>query len=357
MPDNIANASPITIDINEYDYDLPKDRIALYPANPRSSSKLLVIDRAKDQFEHLQFTEIVSYFRPGDILVLNDSKVFPARLYGHKKNSGGKVEIFLLRKFDNGDWEALVKPGRRIQPGTMIEFADGKFTALIGERTEVGGRLIKFTADSDLMDLIWQYGEVPLPPYIARPAEEKDKATYQTVYAKNVGAVAAPTAGFHFTEELLEKIKAIGVTIVYVTLHPGLGTFRLITVTDAALHKMEEEYFSIKPEVADTINLAKREKRRIIAVGTTTVRALESAYDDKTDQVISSTGKYTNKFIYPPYQYKVVDCLSTNFHIPKSTLLLLVSALAGKERVLAAYREAVERGYRFYSYGDAMLIV
>jgi S-adenosylmethionine:tRNA ribosyltransferase-isomerase len=357
MPDTISNTSPITIDINEYDFDLPKDRIALYPANPRSSSKLLVIDRAKGQFEHHQFAEIVSYFRPGDILVLNDSKVFPARLNGHKKISGGKVEIFLLRKFDNGDWEALVKPGRRIQPGTIIEFADGKFSALIGERTEVGGRRIKFTTDSDLMDLIWQYGEVPLPPYIARPAEEKDKATYQTIYAKNVGAVAAPTAGFHFTEELLEKIKAIGVSIVYVTLHPGLGTFRLITVTDATLHKMEEEYFSIKPEVADTINLAMREKRRIIAVGTTTVRALESGYDDKSGQVIASTGRYTSKFIYPPYQYKVVDCLSTNFHIPKSTLLLLVSALAGKDRVLSAYKEAVDKGYRFYSYGDAMLIV
>lgn len=357
MPDAMLTPNPITIDISEYDYALPKDRIALYPANPRCSSKLLVIDRAKNIFEHRQFIDITEYFRPGDTLVLNDSKVFPARLYGHKKDSGGKVEIFLLRKFDNGDWEALVKPGRRIQPGTTIEFADNEFSALIGERTEVGGRIITFQNDGDLMDLIWRHGEVPLPPYIARPAEEKDKATYQTVYAENVGAVAAPTAGFHFTEELLEKIKAIGVSIVYVTLHPGLGTFRLITVTNAALHKMEEEYFSIRSEVADTINLAKYEKRRVIAVGTTTVRALESAYDDKSGQVIASTGKYTSKFIYPPYQYKVIDCLSTNFHIPKSTLLLLVSALAGKDRVLLAYKEAVDKGYRFYSYGDAMLIV
>lgn len=357
MLQKTSNTSPITIDITEYDYPLLKERIALYPANPRSSSKLLVIDRNKDKFEHRQFAEIIEYFHSGDVLVLNDSKVFPARLYGHKKDSGGKVEIFLLRKFYNGDWEALVKPGRRIQPGTMIEFADGKFAAQIGERTEAGGRVIKFMAESDLMDLIWQYGEVPLPPYIARPAEEKDKATYQTVYAKNIGAVAAPTAGFHFTEELLENIKAIGVSIVYVTLHPGLGTFRPITVADAAQHKMEEEYFSIKSEAADIINGAKSEKRRVIAVGTTTVRALESAYDDKLGQAIATTGKYTSKFIYPPYQYKVVDCLSTNFHLPKSTLLLLVSALAGKDRVLAAYKEAVDKGYRFYSYGDAMLIV
>lgn len=357
MFDAVSNPIPITIDINEYDYDLPKDRIALYPASPRSSSKLLVVDRSKDAFEHKRFENIVAYFRAGDILVLNDSKVFPARLYGHKKDSGGKVEIFLLRKYDNGSWEALVKPGRRIQPGTTIEFADGEFSALIGERTEVGGRIVTFNVNENLMELIWRHGEVPLPPYIARPAEENDKATYQTVYAKNIGAVAAPTAGFHFTEELLQKIQAFGVSILYVTLHPGLGTFRPITVADAASHKMEEEYFSIKLEVAAAINQAKSEKRRIIAVGTTTVRALESSYDDHSGQVMSSSGRYTSKFIYPPYQYKVVDCLSTNFHLPKSTLLLLVSALAGKERILAAYKEAIDKRYRFYSYGDAMLIL
>jgi len=357
MPDAMLTPNPIAIDIAEYDYDLPKDRIALYPANPRSSSKLLVVDHSKDTFEHRRFEDIVTYFRAGDILVLNDSKVFPARLYGHKKDSGGKVEIFLLRKYDNGEWEALVKPGRRIQPGTTIEFADGEFSALIGERTEVGGRIVTFSVNENLMELIWRHGEVPLPPYIARPAEENDKATYQTVYAKNVGAVAAPTAGFHFTEELLQKIQALGVNVLYVTLHPGLGTFRPITVADAASHKMEEEYFSIKPEVADTITRAKNESRRIIAVGTTTVRALESAFDADSGEVVASDGRYTNKFIYPTYQYKVVDCLSTNFHLPKSTLLLLVSALAGKEKILAAYKEAIDKGYRFYSYGDAMLIL
>jgi S-adenosylmethionine:tRNA ribosyltransferase-isomerase len=349
--------SKITIDISEYDYDLPKDRIALYPADPRSSSKLLVVNRADNKFEHRRFAEIVEYFRAGDILVLNDSKVFPARLYGNKKDTGGKVEIFLLRKFENGNWEALVKPGRRIQPGTTIEFADGEFSALIGERTEVGGRIVTFSVKENLMELIWSHGEVPLPPYIDRPAEEKDKTTYQTVYAKNIGAVAAPTAGFHFTDDLLRKIQSLGVTILYVTLHPGLGTFRPITVADAALHKMEEEYFSIKPEVAAAINQAKSEGRRIIAVGTTTVRALESSFDEGSLQVTASSGRYTDKFIYPPYRYKVVDCLSTNFHLPKSTLLLLVSALAGKETILAAYHEAIEKGYRFYSYGDAMLIV
>jgi len=345
------------IDISTYDYDLPKDRIALYPANPRSTSKLFVINRANDRIEHKTFTDITGYFKPGDVLVLNNSKVFPARIYGKKQISGGKVEIFLLRKFDNGSWEALVRPGKRLQPGTVVELAEGKIIANLGERTETGGRIVEFSAKGNLMDLIWQYGEVPLPPYIAREPNEKDKTTYQTIYAKNVGAVAAPTAGFHFTEEIMRGIQAIGVEIAYLTLHPGLGTFRPITVQDAAEHKMEEEFFSIPDETAAIINKAKLEKRRIIAVGTTSVRSLESSCDKITGELASSSGQYTSKFIYPPYEFKIVDCLLTNFHLPKSTLLLLVSALAGKDRVMAAYAEAIETGYRFYSYGDAMLIL
>ena len=345
------------IDISTYDYELPKDRIALYPAEPRSTSKLLVINRQENKFEHRQFSDIVEYLHKGDVLVLNNSKVFPARLHGHKQGSGGRVEIFLLRKLDKSRWEALVKPGRRLQPGTVVNIADNRIIAHLGERTEVGGRVVEFDANGNLMDLIWKYGEVPLPPYIARDPEENDKATYQTVYAANVGAVAAPTAGFHFTNEILAQLKDKGVEIAYLTLHPGLGTFRPITVQDASEHKMEEEFFSIPVETADIVNRAKAEKRRIIAVGTTSVRSLESSVNETTCKLKSTDGSYTDKFIYPPYKFKIVDCLQTNFHLPKSTLLLLVSALAGKDRIFAAYQEAIERGYRFYSYGDAMLIL
>lgn len=345
------------IDISTYDYDLPGERIALYPANPRSSSKLLVINRASDKFEHRRFYDIIEYLNKGDVLVLNNSKVFPARLHGAKQGSGGKVEIFLLRKLDNIRWEALVKPGKRLQPGTIVTVAGNSLTARIGERTAVGGRIVEFDANGNLMDLIWKYGDVPLPPYIAREPEDNDKTTYQTIYAENIGAVAAPTAGFHFTEEILRRLKDKGVEIAFLTLHPGLGTFRPITVQDAGQHKMEEEFFSIPEETTALINKAKIEKRRIIAVGTTSVRSLESAYDNDTGKLIPTTGRYTGKFIYPPYEFKIVDCLLTNFHLPKSTLLLLVSALAGKDRIFAAYGEAIERGYRFYSYGDAMLIL
>ncbi|MCP4581457.1 MAG: tRNA preQ1(34) S-adenosylmethionine ribosyltransferase-isomerase QueA [candidate division Zixibacteria bacterium] len=345
------------MDISTYDYNLPKERVALYPANPRSRSKLLVIDRAKDEFDHKTFSDIIGYFKAGDVLVLNNSKVFPARIYGKKQGTGGKVEIFLLRKLGDEKWEALVRPGKRLQPGTIVEMAEGKIIARLGDRTDVGGRVVEFSANGDLMDLIWQYGEVPLPPYIAREPQEKDKATYQTIYAENIGAVAAPTAGFHFTDEIFDNLQSVGVETAYLTLHPGLGTFRPITVADAAEHKMEEEFFSIPDKTAKIINKARLEKRRVIAVGTTSVRSLESAYDEETGEVIPTTGRYTNKFIYPPYDYKVVDSLLTNFHLPKSTLLLLVSAIAGKDKVFKAYAEAVEKDYRFYSYGDAMLIL
>ena len=344
------------IDISEYDYKLPKDKIALYPAEPRSSSKLLVLDRAKSKIQHRTFSDIVEYIGPKDLLVLNDSKVFPARLHGIKKDTGGRVEIFLLRSLDNGQWEALVKPGKRVKPGAIIDLPGEDFTARIGERTEVGGRIVEFSANGDLMELIWRYGEVPLPPYIARPPEEKDKSTYQTIYARNTGAVAAPTAGFHFTEKILEKIKLKGTRIAYVTLHPGLGTFRPITVADAARHVMEKEFFSIPQATVDLIAEAKRDGGRIMVVGTTTVRALESSSDEQGN-LSPVAGRFTEKFIYPPYTFKIVDCLLTNFHLPKSTLLLLVAALAGKDRVLAAYQEAIQAGYRFYSYGDAMLII
>jgi S-adenosylmethionine:tRNA ribosyltransferase-isomerase len=345
------------LDISSYDYKLPEGKIALYPAGDRSSSRLMIVDRSKDTFEHKIFSDIIGYFHKGDLLVLNDSKVFPARLHGRKKDTGGKVEIFLLRELERNRWEALVKPGRRLQPGSVVEIAGERIIASIGERTGVGGRIVEFSANGDLMELIWQYGEVPLPPYIDREPEEKDKETYQTVYASNVGAVAGPTAGFHFTEKIIDELKAGEIEIVHLTLHPGLGTFRPITVQDASMHKMEEEYFSIPIQTAEAINRAKKESRRVIAVGTTTVRSLESAFDENTRKLRSSGGEYTDKFIYPPYEFKIVDCLLTNFHLPKSTLLLLVSALAGKEKIFKAYGEAIKAGYRFYSYGDAMLIL
>ena len=347
----------MTIDLSLYDYHLPPGRIALYPASPRCSSKLMIIDRLKGSIEHRRFSDIIDFLEAGDLLVLNDSKVFPARLTGIKKGSGGRVEIFLLRRLNDCQWEALVKPGKRLNPGAEVVLADGKLEAVVGERTDYGGRRVTFKADTDIMQLVWEYGEVPLPPYIDRPAEEADKSTYQTVFASRIGAVAAPTAGFHFTHELLADIAAKGVEIEYITLHPGLGTFRPITVQDAARHKMETEYYTIEEKTADSINAAKADGRRVIAVGTTTVRALESSWNDTEKKIEPGVDRAADIYIYPPYAFKTIDCLLTNFHLPKSTLLLLVSALVGRELILAAYDEAIRSGYRFYSYGDAMLIL
>ncbi len=261
-----------------------------------------------------------------------------------------------MESLDNGSWEALVRPGKRLAPGTEVNLFDRRLTATLGEKTESGGRIVDFHTDGDLMSMIWEFGEVPLPPYIKRPAEEDDKTRYQTVYAEHTGAVAAPTAGFHFTDRILKRIKNRGIAVASLTLHPGLGTFRPITRTDISLHRMHPERFTIPEETAETINLARNEGRRIVAIGTTTARALESSFDDG-GKVLACGWRKTDIFIKPPYEFKVVDGLLTNFHLPKSTLLLLVSALAGRERVLAAYQEAIRVGYRFYSYGDAMLIL
>ena len=341
--------------IQDYNYHLPEGRIAMYPSEPRDASKLLYLPRVEGPVRHLKFTEFPEFLVPGDILVLNDSRVFPARLIGHKKGSGGKVEIFLLQEFEDGTWEALVRPGKRLPPGIEVELFSGNANARLGERTESGGRIVTFDANGSLNELIWKYGAVPLPPYIRRPADESDKERYQTIYAEQTGAVAAPTAGFHFTERTLRRILDLGVSVVKLTLHPGLGTFRPITHTDISRHKMHEERYSIPEDAAKSINLAKDEERRIIAVGTTSVRALESACDE-TGRVKATGWARTSLFITPPYRFKCVDGMLTNFHLPKSTLLLLVSSFAGKDRVLAAYKEAIELDYRFYSYGDAMLI-
>jgi S-adenosylmethionine:tRNA ribosyltransferase-isomerase len=346
----------MSLDILDYDYFLPDGRVALYPSDPRDASRMLFLPRIDGMARHLQFIDFPSFLKAGDLLIINDSKVFPARLFGNKKGTGGRVEIFLLQEFIDGTWEALVRPGRRLPPGTEINLFSGKVSARLGERTESGGRIVKFETESNLYSLIWQYGEVPLPPYIDRQAEEKDKKRYQTVYAENVGAVAAPTAGFHFTDTILKRVSDIGVGIVRLTLHPGLGTFRPITRTDISEHKMHQEKYFIPKETTDAVNLAKKENRRVIAVGTTSVRAIESACGP--DGVVNSDNwQETSLFISPPHDFKCVDGLLTNFHLPKSTLLLLVSAFAGRERVLSAYKEAIELGYRFYSYGDAMLIL
>ena len=346
----------MSIDIKLYDYHLPEGMIARYPAEPRDSSKLLHLPLNGGVIEHTEFTKFPEYLERGDLLVLNDSRVFPARLFGNKKDTGGKVEIFLLEKDGEDKWEALVRPGRRLPPGTEVELFDNRLTARLGERTASGGRMVQFYSNGDLMPLIWKYGEVPLPPYIDRKAEESDKTRYQTIYAENTGAVAAPTAGFHFTEKIFSRLRDKGVETVKLTLHPGLGTFRPITQPDAEKHKMHREKYSISAVAAEIINRALGDKRRLIAVGTTTVRALESSYV-KYGEIKPCELEDTELFIKPPYDFKAIGGLLTNFHLPKSTLLLLVSALAGRERVLEAYRQAIEREYRFYSYGDAMLIL
>lgn len=345
----------MTDDIRSYDYDLPPGMIALYPATPRDSSRLMYLPMKRGELQDRRFVDLPEYLISGDLLVLNDSKVFPARLHGRKKGSGGRVEIFLLESFESGSWEALVRPGRRLPPGTEVEFAE-LFSATLGERTESGGRIVDFHNNGELMRLIWEYGEVPLPPYISRPPREEDKENYQTIYAEVTGAVAAPTAGFHFTERIFKKIEEKGVRIAKLTLHPGLGTFRPITRTDISKHEMHPEKYSIPNSTAASVNKAREEGRRVIAVGTTTARALESS-TDSTGKITPTDWRSTRLFIKPGYQFKVIDGLLTNFHLPKSTLLLLVSALAGRERVLKAYAEAINRKYRFYSYGDAMLIL
>ena len=346
----------MSTDIFQYDYNLPDGMVALYPADPRDSSKMLYLPKSSGEPEHKIFTDLPEYLKKGDLLVFNNSRVFPARLFGNKLKTGGRVEIFLLEKLPDNTWEALVRPGKRLKPGTEIELFDGKLLAILGERTESGGRIVQFSIEFGLMELIWEFGEIPLPPYINRRAEEKDKERYQTIYANTVGAVAAPTAGFHFTDSIFNKIKEIGVEIAWLTLHPGLGTFRPITIPNFSQHKMHAEKYSIPEETALMVKKAKAEGRRVIAVGTTTVRALETAATSK-GSIDSSDFSISELFINPPYDFKIIDGLITNFHLPKSTLLLLVSSLAGKDRIISAYKEAVENKYRFYSYGDAMLIL
>lgn len=352
--------------LSEFYYELPKELIAQDPLEDRSASRLMHVNRETGAWEHKVFKDVIEYLEPGDCLVVNNTKVIPARLFGVREkvetegeNKGktvlttGKIEVLLLKRKENDIWETLVKPGKKCKPGTRLDFGNGLLKAEVLEVVEDGNRLIQFHYEGIFEEILDQLGQMPLPPYITH--ELKDKNRYQTVYAKYEGSAAAPTAGLHFTKELLEKIKAKGVEIASVTLHVGLGTFRPVKVENVLEHHMHSEYYSITEEEAEKINKAKREGHRIIAVGTTSCRALESAASE--DGVIPAVSGWTDIFIYPGYRFKVLDGLITNFHLPESTLLMLVSAFAGKDHMMAAYEEAVKEKYRFFSFGDAMLLL
>ena len=336
----------------DFAYDLPEELIAQDPLSDRAASKLLVIDKVTEKRTHTDFHHIGDYLNPGDCLVINNTKVIPARLIGERENTGGKVEILLLKRKENNIWETLVKPGKKARIGSRIVFGGGILKAEVVDIIEEGNRLVKFEFDGIFEEILDKLGQMPLPPYITHKLEDKNR--YQTVYAKHEGSAAAPTAGLHFTPELLEEIKAKGVDIARVTLHVGLGTFRPVKVDEITEHHMHSEFFMIDEEAAEKINRAKETGHRVICVGTTSCRTVESAADENGH--LEAKSGWTQIFIYPGYKFKVLDCLSTNFHLPESTLIMLVSALAGREHVLAAYEEAVKERYRFFSFGDAMFI-
>lgn len=337
---------------SDFYFDLPQELIAQDPLEDRSSSRLLVLDRNTGEMEHRIFRDIVEYLNPGDCLVVNNTKVIPARLFGSKIGTAAKIEVLLLKRKENNVWETLVKPGRKCRIGTRISFGEGMLTGEVVDVVDEGNRLIQFHYDGIFEEILDKLGQMPLPPYIHH--QLKDKNRYQTVYAKHDGSAAAPTAGLHFTPELLEKIKAKGVKIAHVTLHVGLGTFRPVKVEEVTEHHMHSEFYIVEEEQAKLINDTKRGGGRIVAVGTTSCRTLESAADE--NGVLKSGSGWTDIFIYPGYSFKMIDCLITNFHLPESTLVMLVSALAGKDNIMKAYAEAVKERYRFFSFGDAMLI-
>ena len=338
--------------VTDYYFDLPQEQIAQDPLEDRSSSRLLVLDKETGEYSHHVFREITEFLKPGDCLVLNNTKVIPARLFGEKEGTQAKIEILLLKRKENDVWETLVKPGKKAKVGTKIIFGGGLLVGEVIDIVEEGNRLIQFTYEGIFEEILDQLGQMPLPPYITH--QLKDKNRYQTVYAKYDGSAAAPTAGLHFTPELLQQVKDMGVDIAEVTLHVGLGTFRPVKVDNILEHHMHSEFYMVTQEAADKINNAKKNGHRVICVGTTSCRTIESAADE--NGMLKESSGWTEIFIYPGYQFKVLDCLITNFHLPESTLLMLVSALAGREHVLAAYEEAVKEGYRFFSFGDAMFL-
>ena len=337
----------------DFYYELPQELIAQDPLEDRSSSRLLVLDKKTGDIQHHIFREIVNYLNPGDCLVINDTKVIPARLIGAKEETGAKIEVLLLKRGQNDVWETLVKPGRKAKPGTRISFGDGLLKGEVIDVVDEGNRLIRFEYEGIFEEILDRLGQMPLPPYITHQLKDKDR--YNTVYAAHSGSAAAPTAGLHFTPELLEEIGRKGVDIARVTLHVGLGTFRPVKVEEVENHHMHSEFYMIDEEAAEKINRAKEQGGRVICVGTTSCRTVESAADEEGR--LKACSGWTEIFIYPGYQFKVLDGLITNFHLPESTLIMLVSALAGREHVLDAYEEAVKERYRFFSFGDAMLVI
>lgn len=341
-----------TLSTKDFDFDLPEELIAQTPIEPRDASRLLILDKESGEIQHRHFYDIIDYLNPNDCLILNDSRVLPARIYGIKEGTGARVEFLLLAAKGDDIWEVLAGPGKRAKPGNRFSFGDGLMTAEVLEIIEGGNRLVRFSYQGNFYAVLDQIGQMPLPPYIKKKLEDKER--YQTVYSREVGSAAAPTAGLHFTKELLGKIREKGIKIGYVTLHVGLGTFRPVSVDKITDHKMHSEHYWLSQETADLINETKKNGGRVISVGTTSCRTIESVA--KKEGCIKESGGFTDIFIYPGFQFKVLDGLITNFHLPESTLIMLVSALAGREHILNAYRIAVQEKYRFFSFGDAMLI-
>lgn len=340
------------MNVRDFYFDLPQELIAQDPLEDRSASRLLVLDKHTGEIEHRHFKDILDYLKKGDCLVINDTKVIPARLFGVKEGTEAKIEILLLKRRENDIWETLVKPGKKAKVGTVISFGEGLLKGTVIDVVEEGNRLIQFSYEGIFEEILDQLGQMPLPPYITHQLQDKNR--YQTVYAKNEGSAAAPTAGLHFTKELLKKIQEKGVEIAHVTLHVGLGTFRPVKVDEIEAHHMHSEFYIVEEEEAKKVNDAKQNGGRIVCVGTTSCRTVESASTE--DGILKAGSGWTEIFIYPGYRFKVLDCLITNFHLPESTLIMLVSALAGRDHVLHAYEEAVRERYRFFSFGDAMFL-
>lgn len=337
---------------SDFYYELPQELIAQTPLKDRSSSKLLTVNKKTGELVHEHFTDIINHLNPGDCLVLNDTRVIPARLYGVKEGTGGKIEFLLLNRKSRDEWEVILKPGKKAKPGAVFVFGDGLLKAEVTEMLNDGNRIVRFTYDGLFENILDKLGEMPLPPYITEHLDDKER--YQTVYSKNNGSAAAPTAGLHFTPELLQKIQSKGIKTAFVTLHVGLGTFRPVKVDDVENHNMHSEFYVIDEETAKIINETKKCGKRVISVGTTSSRVLETVAD--SNGMVTAKSGWTNIFIYPPYEFKCVDALITNFHLPESTLLMLVSSLASKDIIMNAYKEAIKEKYRFFSFGDAMYI-
>ncbi|GEP84073.1 S-adenosylmethionine:tRNA ribosyltransferase-isomerase [Staphylococcus piscifermentans] len=341
------------MNIEEFDYDLPEELIAQTPLKDRDTSRLLVLNRENGEIDHRHFKDVIEYINPGDTLVLNDTKVMPARLFGVKQETKAKVEMLMLTQIEGDDWEVLLKPAKRIKVGQKLSFGEGKIEALCIKELDQGGRIMRLSYDGILQERLDELGEMPLPPYIKERLEDQDR--YQTVYAKATGSAAAPTAGLHFTDELLDELKAKGVQLAFITLHVGLGTFRPVSVENIDDHEMHSEYYQMTQETADLLNQTKENGKRIISVGTTSTRTLETIRRDYDE--FKAVSGWTDIFIYPGFEFKAIDGLITNFHLPKSTLVMLVSAFSSRQYILNAYRTAVEMKYRFFSFGDAMLII